>query len=262
MKNLFILIKELGNIEKLSVSDSLADLLWREEFGLEPVDSRDMRVSNLPFGHEVFETYLQNYHNLIELASMYEKMDKAISYYQNRYSTKLVNYVVGDIGALFYDIDNTPNASHEDKLTDIKTVPNLVLQRLKQYFVDNFLIKDVALSTEKHANIKYIDDTAEFRIVFTVLDVALPDDKGVYKKSPLTCDVFGRYQANDVQFAFQQMKTDKDRYFGYDEQLYDKRQAYLEFILSHCQDKSGHSLEACLQKIANEFVHGFDFYLE
>lgn len=261
MKNLFILIKELGNIEQLSVTESLANLLWKDEFELEPVDSRDMRVSNLPFGHDVYETRLESYRQLLEVASMYEKMDKAISYYQSRYSAKLVHSITGDVNDILTNLDTLDKPQNEE-VADVRTVPNLVLQRIKNYFVDNFLIKNVQLSTEKHANIKYVDGTAEFRVVFTVLDVALPDDKGFYQREPLICDVFGRYQADQIQFDFNQIKTNKDRYFGYDEQLYDKRQAYIGLITARCKDKSGNSLEQCLHKVANEFVHGFDFYLE
>lgn len=257
MRQLYILIKELGNIEQISVTESLASLLWRAEFGLSSIDSRDMRIRNLPFNYDVYETSLDNYRKLSDLAVSYEKMDKAISHYQNRYSTRLVNYIIGDKNTIIQNLsENLPTGQ---AMIDVETVPTLVFHRLKSYFVDSFLIKDVQLSTEKHANIKYIDDTAEFRIHFTVLDVALPNDKGGYEKTPVVCEIFGRYQ-QEFRFDFSQIKTDKDRYFGYDEQLYDKRQAYMELIISRCKDKLDESLESCLKKVATEFI--YDFYLE
>lgn len=262
MKSLYILIKELGTIELVSVTDSLAELLWRDEFKLEPIDSRDMRVRNLPFSYDIYEASMESYRRLVELSVSYEKMDKAISYYQSRYSTQLVNHIVGDLDGIFQNLGNANNGFSDQAIIDIESVPNLILQRLKQYFVDSFLIKDIAMSSEKHANVKFIDDTAEFRIVFTVLDVALPNDKGYYEKMPVEFNVFGRYQEERFYFDFVQIKTNKDRYFGYDEQLYDKRHAYIDLIISRCKDKSGNSLEQCLEKVANDFIHGFDFYLE
>lgn len=261
MKMLYILVKELGSIESLTMTDSLAELLWRGELTLVAVDSRDMRVRNLPFSCEVYETDLASYRKLSELSVSYEKMDKAIAYYQKRYSTKLVNYIIGDMNEIFQSLQATSFGHDVQVVGAIEAVPNLILQRLKHYFVDKFLIKEVHLSTSQHANIKYIDDTADFRIVFTVLDVALPDEKGFYQRQPLVCDIFGQYKGG-YYFDFAQIKTDKDRYFGYDEQLYDNKKSYLELVLSLCQDKDGNSLKNCLEKVAKEFINGFDFYLE
>lgn len=260
MKNLYILIKELGVIEQISLTESLANLLWRDELGLTSVDSRDMRVSNLAFSYEMYETNLENYRHLLSLSVAYEKMDKAIAHYQQRYSLKLVNFIVGDISSIFQGLNSDETMLLDDKTpVDLDTLPQLVLQRIKQYFVDSFLIKDVKLSEEKHANIKYIDDTAEFHIVFTVLDMAVPNDTGAYERQPVEFDVFGRYQ-DEFTFYFDQIKTNKDRCFGYDEMLYDKRKEYLELILSRCKDKSGHSLKQALEQVAKEFV--YDFWLE
>lgn len=260
MQKIYILIKELGSIEQLSISDSLSDLLWREELGLTTVDSRDMRVRNLEFSYSVYEASLDKYRNLSELAELYHKMDTAILHYQQRYSLPLVNFIVGDVSQMLqgFDNDDTTQVS-EQAVVDIQSLPQLVLQRIKQYFVAPFLIKDAKLSEEKHANIKYVDDTAEFRVVFTVLDVALPDDRGQYQRQPLTVDVLGRFQ-DKFTFYLEQAKTDKDRYFGYDNALYDKRHAYLSMILSRCKDKQGRDLATVLDQIGKEFV--YDFWLD
>ncbi|ELA08439.1 hypothetical protein MOMA_07756 [Moraxella macacae 0408225] len=296
MKKIYILIKELGSFEQLAISESLANFLWRDELGLTAVDSRDVRVRNLEFSYSVYEASIENYRNLAMLAELYHKMDTAIFHYQQRYSVALVNFIVGDIDTMLQGFDKQgsdkqnsneqgfgkPDSAFDNnsdnfnnfnnfnnnatqateqatEAVDIYTLPKLVLQRIKQYFVEPFLITDVKLSEEKHVNIKYIDDTAEFRIIFTVLDVALPDDSEQYQYQPLVIDVFGRYQ-DKFSFYLDQVKTNKDRYFGYDNALYDKRQAYLNMILSRCKDEQGQDLETALKQVAKEFM--YDFWLE
>lgn len=243
----------------------------RPEFALKPLKSTDLRIRNLEFANDMYETSVTAYRLLATLADHYQKMDKAIDYYARKFSPALVNGVVGNFDNFFHGLalqdelyqstliypELLQTASLDD--IDLTALPKRVIGELRHYFNEPFIIDNVRLSDEKHANIKYVDDTAEFHILFTVLDVVLPDDKGIYSRQSLNVDIFGRYD-NQIYFDFERVQTDKSKFFGYDDLMYEKRHNYLQMIFDACQDKNGTPLRQVLESVAQTFV--YDFWLE
>lgn len=253
-----VLITELGTITQLTISETLSRLLWREGFDIKPIKQSDIRIRNLSDSDDMYEMALSDFRVLATLAEKYQKLDKAIGYYERKFSAGLVNGVVGNFDNLFNGLA-TDTADNAIATIDVLALPNRVLAALKHYFNEPFIVENVRLSDEKHANIKYVDDTADFRILFTVLDVAMPDDTGQYRLQPLQVDVFGRYD-NQIHFDFAQAKTDKGKFLGYDTTLYDKRQLYFQMIFDACQDRQGRPLTQVLEEVAQTFI--YDFWLE
>lgn len=271
LTQLRILISELGTLHIVAVSESLSWLIARPEFGLRPVEPRDLRVRNLEFASDIVETSREKFGLLVSLADSYQKMDKALDYYARHYSPDLVKGVVGDFDNYFGGRALTehlyqqslidPNIIQTVSLDDIdmQVLPKRVISELKHYFNEPFIVENVRLSDEKHANAKLMNDTAEFRILFTVLNVVLPDETGIYTRQPLHVDIGGYYD-NQIYFAFDQVKTDKAKFLGYDDLMYDKRQAYLQMIFDNAQDKEGKPLRQALETVAQAFI--YDFWLE
>ena len=266
-----ILISEWDTIQLITISDSLARLTSRSEFELKSLKPSDLRIRNLEFADDMVEMSLANYRLLATLAPHYDKMDKALDYYARKYSSALVDSVVGNFDNFFHglalnralyqqSLDN-PDEMYHLSINDIDLadLPKRVIGELRHYFNEPFIIDNVRLSDEQHANAKFADDTAEFRILFTVLDVAMPDEAGIYQRGSLAVDIFGRYD-NQIYFDFERVKTDKSKFLGYDDVMYDKRHAYLQMIFDNCQDKDGKPLRQVLEAVAQTYV--YDFWLE
>lgn len=266
-----LLISELGTLQFVSLSESLSRLLARPEFGLKTVAYNDLRVRNLTFATEIFEINRVAFGLLASLIEPYQKMDKALDYYARKYSPALVKGVVGDFDDFFggralsadlYRQSLTdPNIVQTARIEDIdmQALPKQVIGELKHYFNEPFIVENVRLSDEKHVNAKLLDDTAEFRILFTILDVALPDETGIYTRQPLQVDLGGTYD-NQIYFSFDHVKTDKAKFLGYDDRMYDKRQDYLQMIFDNAQDRDGKPLRQALEAVAQAFI--YDFWLE
>lgn len=264
---LTILIKELGTLQTLTVSATLSQLLGHPDVRMVLVKPQDLRIRNLTFAQAIYEMTVADFRLLASLADIYQKMDKGLEYYARKYSPALVAGVVGTLNNFFLgdglplERDFDPSKVRDIQLNDLdlQGLPKRVLARLRHYFNEPFIVENIRLSDEKHANAKLLDDTAEFRILFTVLDVAMPDEQGIYQLQPLHCDIFGRYDAQ-IYFDFEHIKTDKSKFFGYDDGIYDKRQAYLQMIFDACQDRDGKPLRQALEAVAQTFI--YDFWLE
>lgn len=266
-----ILITEIGRVQEIEISDSLSRLLSRSEFDIRKIESSDMRIRNLEYADEIYEMSTASFRLLAGLSEHYLKMDKAIDYYARNYSLGLVNGVVGNFDDYFHGIAleeaiyqqslSNPSVIRTATLEDIdmQALPRRVIGELRHYFNEPFIVENVRLSDEKNANVKFVDDTAEFRILFTVLDVALPDENAIYQRQSLEVDIFGRYD-NQIYFDFGQVKTDKGKFLGYDDNMYEKRHAYLQMIFATCQDREGKPLRQVLETVAQTFI--YDFWLE
>lgn len=261
-----ILIKELGTIQSVDVSETLSHVLDRSGLTITPVSQTDLRIRNLPFAEDMYEMKLDEFRQLAEIAQHYDKMDKALNYYARHYSQALVHGVVGDIETDYIDApipiisgDGAVGDTLETPLQKVANLPKRVLSVLKHYFNEPFVVQNLRLSDEKHANVKYIDDSAEFRILFTVLDVAIPDEAGHYHYQPLDVDIFGRYDSQ-FSFDFAHAKIEQAKFFGYDDLMYDKRQTYFQMIFNACQTTDGVPLYQALEQVAQTFI--YDFWLE
>ncbi|MFW2176304.1 MULTISPECIES: hypothetical protein [unclassified Moraxella] len=266
MLTLHIFIKELGVIEPLTLSMALAGVLPYQELGLSQIDRQDMRISNLSYSYDVYEMSLDSFRQLAEIAESYQKLYKVIEHYQARFSPMLLSALVGSLDNGFMGLLTTktsPNATppaiswsldkHELSMDELERFPKQALAQLKQYFVEPFLIEKVILSDEPYVNMRYIDGTAEFRILVTIADVALPNAQGVYQLQPLTFNIFGRYDQG-FNFNMGALRTDKDRYFLADKTLSDNRSAYLQLMIKNSQDSTGQSFSQLLEVTAKPFV--------
>lgn len=258
-----ILIKELGTIQRVDVSETLSRVLDRSGLTLTPIKQTDLRIRNLEFAEDMYEMKLDEFRQLAEIAQHYDKMDKALNYYARHYSPALVHGVVGDIETDYLDASMPVDVSVidiiETPLEKVAHLPKRVLSALKHYFNEPFVVQNLRLSEEKHANVKYIDDSAEFRILFTVLDVAIPDEAGHYHRQALDVDIFGRYDSQ-FSFDFAHAKVEQAKFLGYDDLMYDKRQAYFQMIFNACQTTDGVPLHQALEQVAQTFI--YDFWLE
>lgn len=258
MQTYLILLKDNTPLESVEITDEFAHLLRfdqvREQMGLVYIPNNDVRVRNLSAhaNQKYFSMSLQDFRHFIVLSSHYQKMKKVITHYSNKFSPKLIDALVGNIDNLYRGLLSQQNPP--TKIT-VANIPNIVLNQLKYYFFSPFLITSAKLSQGKYDNVKFLDGTAEFRIIFTIADVALPQDKQSYELQSLTFDIFGKYYNNEFIFSEKNVRIDRERLLRYDDELYQNRKAYLHLVLTHAQDEQGNNLQTVLENVAKQFVN-------
>lgn len=257
MQTFYILLKDNTPLERVDVTDEFAHLLRfdqvREQLGLRPIPSNDVQVRNLAnsANSQFFAMPLQEFKHFVVLNNHYQKMQKVIHHYKNKFSPRLIDAVVGNIDNLYRGLLNQHNPP--TRIT-VANIPARVLNELKQYFFNPFKISSVKLSQGKYDNVRFIDGSAEFKLIFTIEGVALPIDSKSYGLQTLTFDILGNYVNGKFEFNYQRIRIDKERLLSFDEQLYQNRKEYATLLLSHSEDERGYNLTHALEEVAMQFV--------